>query len=110
MNKYNKKDWGIFSKMFSGLFRRKLSKKDLSLIPSSYDVVGDLLIFSDFPKELKWKEKVVAERILKEKKNVKVVLKKVKNYSGTYRTPKFKIIGGRKGKKPRTKKMGLDYY
>jgi tRNA (guanine37-N1)-methyltransferase len=79
-------------------FKKKLTKKDLGLIPKSYDILGDLLIFSDFPDKLKKKEKLVANKIISEKKNVNVVLKKISNYSGVYRLPKFKIIGGEKRK------------
>lgn len=31
----------------------KLTEKQISLVPKSFDVVGDILIFSDFPEELK---------------------------------------------------------
>ncbi len=78
--------------------KNKLTKKQLELVPSSYDMVGDLAIFSDIPKELKNKEKLIAEELLKIHKNIKVVLKKTKKYSGKYRTPKLKIIAGEKRK------------
>ncbi|MBI2652913.1 class I SAM-dependent methyltransferase family protein, partial [Candidatus Woesearchaeota archaeon] len=37
--------------------KNKLTNKELKLVPSSFDVVGDILIFSEFPKELAKKEK-----------------------------------------------------
>ena len=40
--------------------KSKLTKKQLALVPSSFDIVGDLAIFSDFPKELIKKEKLIA--------------------------------------------------
>lgn len=76
------------------IFEKKLTKKEADLVPSSFDIVGDILIFSDFPEELKKKEKKIAKILLDNFKNVKVVCKKTKKYSGKYRTPKFKIIGG----------------
>jgi len=76
----------------------KLTKKQLDLVPSSYDMVGDLAIFSDFPKELKTKEKLIAQTVLDLHHNLKVVLKKTKKYSGKFRTPKLKIIAGEKRK------------
>ncbi len=76
----------------------KLTKKQLDLVPSSFDIVGDLAIFSDFPKELKNKEKLIGETLLELHKNIKVVLKKTKKYSGKFRTPKLKIIVGEKRK------------
>jgi len=93
--------------LWNKIWKKKLNKKDIALIPKSYDVLGDLLIFSDFPKELKKKEKLVAEKILNEKKNVKVVLKKIKNYSGVFRTPTLEIIGGENRKETIYKENGI---
>ncbi len=81
-----------------GALKDKLTKKQLDLVPSSFDIVGDLAIFSDFPKELKKKEKLIGETLLELHKNIKVVLKKTKKYSGKFRTPKLKIIVGEKRK------------
>ena len=78
--------------------RKKLTEKEISLVPSSFDVVGSILIFSEFPSELKNKEKLVAETFLKELKNIKTICKKTRKYSGKYRTPKLKIIAGEKTK------------
>lgn len=78
--------------------KNQLTKKQLGLVPSSFDIVGDLTIFSEFPKQLKNKEKVIAETLLKLHKNIRVVLKKTKRYSGKFRTPKLKIIAGEKRK------------
>ena len=76
----------------------KLTEKELSLVPTSFDVVGDLLIFADFPKELVKKEKMIGNKILEIYRHIKVVLKKTKNYSGKFRTPKLKVIAGEKRK------------
>ena len=75
-----------------------LTKKQLLLVPRSFDLVGDILIFSDFPVELEKKEKLVGKAFLDFHKNVKVVLKKTKQYSGEFRTPKLKIIAGERRK------------
>ena len=80
------------------ILKTKLTKKQLDLVPSSFDIVGDLAIFSDFPKELQKKEKLIGESLLKLHKNLKVVLKKTKKYSGTFRTPTLRIIAGEKRK------------
>ena len=85
----------------------KLTKKEIKSIPRSYDVVGDLLIFSDFPDTLAKKEKLVAEQILQEHSNVKVVLKKIKQYSGVFRTPTLRILGGERRKKTIYKENGV---
>ena len=72
----------------------KLTKKELSIVPSSFDMVGSIIIFSDFPKELKKKERVIGQAILKNFKHVRSVYKKIKKYSGTFRTPKLELIAG----------------
>jgi len=74
--------------------KSKLNKKQTSIIPNSFDVVGDIAIFSDFPEELKTKEKLIANTLLNLHKNIKVVVKKTKHFSGKYRLQKVKIIAG----------------
>ncbi len=72
----------------------KLSKKELELVPTSFDVVGDILIFSEFPKELVKKEKIIGKIILNTYHHIKTILKKTKKYSGKFRTPRLKVIVG----------------
>lgn len=81
-------------KKLKEVLKEKLNKEEINLLPRSFDIIGDILIFSKFPETLKKKEKIIGEEILKIHKNIKVVLKKVKEYSGKYRLPKFKIIVG----------------
>lgn len=80
------------------LLRGKLSGKEIGLVPSSFDVIGDILVFSDFPKELEKKEKMIGDTILENYRNIRVILKKTKKYSGRFRTPKLKFIAGEKRK------------
>ena len=68
------------------------------MIPKSFDVVGDILIFSDFPTELENKKKIIGEHLLKIHKNIKVILTKVKKYSGRFRTAKMRILAGARRK------------
>ena len=89
------------------ILKKKLTKEELNLVPSSFDVVGSILIFSDFPKELEKKEKIIANTLIRELKNVKTVCKKTKKYSGKYRTPKLKIIVGEKTKKTTYKENNI---
>ena len=74
--------------------KNKLSRKELALVPSSFDVVGNIMIFSDFPKELFKKEKIIGQTILQNYHHIKTILKKTKKYSGKYRTAKLKVITG----------------
>ena len=76
----------------------KLSEKELELLPTSFDVVGDILIFSEFPKELSNQEKLIGKTILEKYHHIKTILKKTKKYSGKFRTPKLKVIAGEKRK------------
>ena len=78
--------------------KNKLSEKELKLVPSSFDAVGDILIFSEFPNELSKKEKIIGQTILENYHNIKTILKKTKRYSGRFRTPKLKVIAGAKRK------------
>ena len=72
----------------------KLTAKELKFVPSSFDAVGDILIFSEFSKELAKKEKIIGNTILQNYHNIKTVLKKTRKYSGKFRTPKLKFIAG----------------
>ncbi|MBI2657076.1 class I SAM-dependent methyltransferase family protein [Candidatus Woesearchaeota archaeon] len=78
--------------------KTKLSAKELQLVPTSFDVVGDILIFSEFPRELVKKEKLIGSLILENYHHIKTILKKTKKYSGKFRTAKLKVIAGEKRK------------
>ena len=80
------------------LLKSKLTKKEISILPTSFDVVGNILIFSDFPSGLSKKSKIIGNIILKNFKNVKSVFKKTGKYSGKYRTPKLSLLVGVKNK------------
>jgi len=66
------------------LLKESLTQEEIEKVPTSYDVVGDILIFADFPKELKKKQRFVGNCFLKYLKQVKVVCKKSKKYSCKY--------------------------
>ena len=77
---------------------KKLTTKDIKKIPRSFDVIGDILIFSEIPSELIKKERKVGEYMLSKLKNIKVVALKIGFHKGIYRTRKIKIIAGEKRK------------
>jgi len=85
-------------KKLKDILRKKLSKKELNLVPSSYDIIGNILIFSDFPEELSKKEKTIGNTMIKNYKNIKSIYKKTKKYSGKYRTPKLRLLAGENNK------------
>jgi len=76
----------------------KMESQKLKLVPTSFDVVGSIAIFSEFPKELRKKKKLVGNELIKINRNIKTVAIKTGEYSGRYRTPKLKIIAGKKTK------------
>ncbi len=61
---------------------------------TSFDAVGNIVIFSEEFKGIKEE----AKRLLKELKNIETVAVKTKQHSGIYRTKKVKIIAGKKSK------------
>ncbi|MBS3131171.1 class I SAM-dependent methyltransferase family protein [Candidatus Woesearchaeota archaeon] len=85
----------------------KITEKEISLIPSSFDIVGNIMIFSDFPDALKKKEKMIGEAILKNFRHICTILKKTKKHSGKYRTPKLSFITGKKTKETIHKENGV---
>ena len=87
--------------------KNKLSKKELDLVPRSFDTIGNIAIFSDFPKELKSKEKLIGNALIKLNKNIKTVAKKTGKHAGIYRTKKIKIIAGEKTKETIHKESGI---
>ncbi|PIN81457.1 SAM-dependent methyltransferase [Candidatus Woesearchaeota archaeon CG10_big_fil_rev_8_21_14_0_10_30_7] len=75
---------------------KKLTKKELSLLKTSFDIVGSIAII-DIPEELEKKEKIIAEELLNLIKHVKTILKKTGIRYGKYRRQKLKfLIGERK--------------
>jgi len=89
------------------LLKKKLTKKELNLVPSSFDIVGSILIFSDFPKELSKKEKIIGNEILKNYNQIKSIFKKTKKYSGKYRTPRLKLLAGENDKETEYKENNV---
>jgi tRNA (guanine37-N1)-methyltransferase len=74
-----------------------LSKKQLELVPSSFDIIGDIAII-EVPVELVKKEKIIADTLLQLHKNIKVVCKKAGLHKGIFRRQKLKIISGERRK------------
>jgi tRNA (guanine37-N1)-methyltransferase len=78
---------------------KKLTKKELPLVPKSFDIIGSKeksVALIEIKNELKSKDKIIGETILKLYKPVKSVLKKVSERKGTFRLKKYKLITGDK--------------
>jgi len=77
------------------------------IIPKSFEQIGDIVIFSEFPKVSKKEEKNIAKELLKKNKHIKVVAKKIKNFSGRYRLQKLKVLAGENRKETIHKENGV---
>lgn len=75
--------------------KKKLSKKELSLLKRAFDIVGDIAIL-EIKSGLGKKQKIIANEILKIHKNVKTVCKKAGPTYGIKRIRPVKVIAGQK--------------
>lgn len=71
-----------------------LTEEELALLPASFDTVGDILIFNDFPDGLGSKEKEIGAAIVDNLKAIEVVAKKTGKYHGEYRLPEIALLFG----------------
>ncbi len=84
---------------YKELLKKKLTKKEMELIPTSFDIVGSkekAVALIEIPKELEKKEKTIAKAIMQKHKNVKSVLKKSSPIKGVFRVREYKLIAGDK--------------
>lgn len=88
------------------ILKNKIPKDKAQLVPSSFDIIGDIAILEIKP-EIKKYEKLIAETLLKEHKNLKTILKKAGIHKGEYRTQKLKILSGEKRKTTTYKESGV---
>jgi tRNA (guanine37-N1)-methyltransferase len=71
----------------------KLTENELKLIPSSFDIIGDIAIL-ELPDELKDKSKLIGNSLMETFRHVKVVAEKQSNIGTEYRTRDVKVIAG----------------
>jgi tRNA (guanine37-N1)-methyltransferase len=71
---------------------KKLTEKEMEFLGRSMDVIGSIAIL-EIPEELKSREKVIAEELLRIHKNIKTVLRKGK-HEGVFRTQKLAWLAG----------------
>ncbi|MFH0832330.1 MAG: class I SAM-dependent methyltransferase family protein [Candidatus Aenigmatarchaeota archaeon] len=80
------------------LLKNKLIDKELNLVPTSFDIIGNkekAVAIIELPDELK-KRQEIANALMKQHKNVRSVLLKKSPRSGVYRTMKLRLIAGDK--------------
>lgn len=80
------------------LLKNDLTELELSLLPRAFDIIGNIAVFNEFPKELIKKEKIIASALIKLNPHVKTICKKISKFAGKYRLPKLKTIYGPKTK------------
>jgi len=78
----------------------------MAVMPSSFDIVGSVAII-EIPDELKKKEKIVADTMIRLFKPVKTVVKKSGIHYGKYRRQKLKVLAGEKTKVAEYKESGV---
>ena len=77
-----------------GSLAKKLGKRELDLVRTAMDVIGNIAIL-EIPKELEKKENLIAKQVLSTNKSINTVLKKGK-HRGVYRTQNLKYLAGEK--------------
>ena len=77
------------------ILKDKLDEDQLEQLRTSFDQIGEIAII-EIPDELKSKEKMIAQAIMKVNKNIKTVCKKLGEREGDLRLREVKTIKGRK--------------
>lgn len=85
-----------------------LSKKQLSLLPSSYQKIGNIVIFNLKPELDKYKNQI-GKTALDNIPNTKTVCARTGHIKGNYRKPQIKIIAGKNSTKTIHKENGIIY-
>ncbi len=85
----------------------KLTQDELSQLKAAYDSVGSIAIL-DIPDELKKKEKLIANTLLKGNNNITTVVKKVGIRGGELRLQKYKVLAGENTKETVHRESGVD--
>ena len=86
--------------------KNKLTKTELSFLKRAFDVIGDIAII-EIPAKLTKKQKTIAQALLNQHKNIKVVLKKAGIHVGVFRTQKLKHLAGEKRKETIYRENGV---
>jgi tRNA (guanine37-N1)-methyltransferase len=83
-----------------------LTDEERQVLVGSYDVVGDIAIII-IPESLVNREKLIAEAILANNRNIKVVAKRDGLYSGEYRTIPLALLAGENRKVTEVREFGI---
>lgn len=72
-----------------------LSDQEISILVSSFDIVGDVAILK-LPDELLPKKNLIGETLIKQSKQIRTVLRQVSGFSGEFRTRQLEYLAGEK--------------
>jgi len=82
----------------------KFSKNEEKYLPSSFDLIGEVALIH-ISKKIKNKEKIIANALLKNNKNIQTVYSKGKHF-GKLRKQKIKFLAGKKSEEVTYKESG----
>ncbi len=86
----------------------ELPRKEQSLLPSSYQKIGDIVIINT--KKTLWKyDKKIGKIILENVPNTKTVCRRTDFITGQFRQPNIKVIAGDKNTETTHKEHGIEY-
>jgi len=66
----------------------------LTLLPRSYDIIGDIGVIEDLDTELLPYKGIIGKALMELHSNLKTVLLKIGKVNGKYRIPKYEVIAG----------------
>jgi tRNA wybutosine-synthesizing protein 2 len=95
-------------RLLAGQFKDKISGKKLSLLPSSYQKIGDIVIIN-LKKELWKNEKEIGQFLLEKIPNVRTVCRRTGFITTKKRKPQMKVIAGEKKTETIHKEHGVLY-
>ncbi|MBI4453139.1 class I SAM-dependent methyltransferase family protein [Candidatus Woesearchaeota archaeon] len=70
-----------------------LTKDEMEKVKTAYDCIGDIAIL-EIDRELRKKEKVIANTLLRVRRDIKTVVRKEGSHEGTFRVQKMKYLAG----------------
>jgi tRNA (guanine37-N1)-methyltransferase len=82
-----------------GFLQNKLKEKEMTLVPSSFDIIGSrekAVAVIELDDKIKKKAKIIARALMQQHKNVVSVLLKESARKGKYRIRKTRIIAGKR--------------
>ena len=95
-------------KIYKDTIQNSLSEKLQEKLPTSYDIIGDIILIK-LSKELQKYKKEVGESLLQSNKNIKTVCL-IESVTGEYRIRNIEVIAGEKRTKTIHKEYGLKFH